>query len=129
MTSQEALDLARKAMELSASNLNDEKATENEKTLANLLQDTATVIMQAVEFIEVLQEESKKSIQLMEMAKMVIDAMSANQNLVAGLNSEPLVVEGHGCDCDECSEEDKCCGCEDSSECASCPTPPKNLIN
>ena len=118
MTSQEALDLASKTMELSTSTLNDEKATENEKTLAILLQETSDIIMQAVEFIEVLQDDNRKTLRLLEMAKIVIEAMEANQNFVDVIN-DPVVVEGQGCDCSEC---------KDSSSCASCPTPPENIM-
>ena len=169
MSSKEALELVKKAVELAAPTLANDNAPENEKALAGLLQDTAITLMQAVEFIQVLRLESDEGRRLLNLAKKVVmEAMDSTNPTQALLNAgEQMTVDGQACcDCDTCSEgcgcgEDtdpcagceagdgvgKCCGCgedtddgrsdkctdgcscDDSSECASCPTPPKNLMN
>jgi hypothetical protein len=154
MTSEDAMKLVKQAMELSKETVEKKNASDAETKLAGVLADTAFTLMQAVEFIQVLQLENEEGRRLLNLAKVVMEAMDSANPTQALLNAaqmmagEQMTVDGQACcDCDTCSKgcgcgedtedtddgrSDKCtdgCNCDDSSECASCPTPPKNLMN
>ena len=121
MTSEDATNIAKLAMERALATLDKEDVSANEKELAETLQESAQTLLQAIAYITSLQQENDYNLKLLKLSQLIINSLDTSGEVTKALmevaNQLEAGVQDHQCDGDCCNddEENSCDCCESHS--------------